>query len=477
MTTDTTPPRWLILTFAISTVIFVGTLILGFDRTYWYDEVYTLGYANIGRPIDWPLLQRDVHPPTYALMVRGMAQLFGLGPHGFDLRLINLSALAAAIYAFWLLRDVLDRNRLMLLACLLMVNYFTLMLGLDLRSYAMLLGFGLLAHVLLLRELSGLSPRHLTLLVVCTFLWSLHFFGAAIGLSILAVSAFFGWRSGMHLGWVAARLVLSVLLFGLFIYWVVALSDTLSVQKGNGWIKNEIKPLLNFVGWQGLAMLVALITFLIRRASGGPPISPAARYLLIPSAMVLGAAVLISIFSPVISSRNTSVMVAPLLLFIVMATPPKFFTPTLGLRPTLSKGLGVAGGVAVILTLVLGLRIADSSTRNGQLVQWTVETALTPECDGAPIFVKRPDELDSVAQVVFRGRVMRPPINYPKFDDSLIPPDCKVVGMGWHELGSADFVADFLNERGANVEAIIAPEPRLAAAREMYQGYVIIRRP
>ena len=476
-TTAARPPLWLTVCFAVSVAILLGVVVLGYGRSYWYDEVFTLGFANIGRPIDWPLLQSDVHPPTYALLVRTMAEVFGMGPHGFDLRLVNLPAVAATGYGFWLLRDVMSRNQLMLLACLVMVNYFTLMLGLDLRSYALMLGFGFLAHVLLLRELSGLPPRHIALMLTCTVVWSLHFFGAAIALSILATSVMFGWRGGISRIALLARVALIAVLFGLFVMWVTVYSETLDKPKGNGWIRNEVKPLLNFLGWQGLAMLTALIALVLRRSGAGAPVPRAARRLLVPAAILLAAGVLISIYTPVISSRNTSVMVAPVLLFIVLATPQEFFTPNMGFGKTASRGLGIAGGIAVLLTLALGLRIADSSTRNGQLVRWAVDTALTPECDGAPVYVKRPDRLDSVAQIVFKDRVMREPINYPKYDPDLIPADCKVIGMGWHELGTVDDAIEFLTERGEDVEALLPPEPRLIAERKMYQGYVIIRRP
>ncbi|MEM8657981.1 MAG: hypothetical protein AAGF22_07780 [Pseudomonadota bacterium] len=475
--TQPTIPLWLLLSLALALVVFIATLGLGWDRSYWYDEVFTLGYAGVGRPIDWPLLKSDVHPPTYALMVRVMAQTLGLDPTGFALRLANLPALFAVAWAFWLLREVMDLRRRMLLACLLLVNFYTLMLGLDLRSYALMLGFGLLAHVLFLREVSGLPPRHIPLMLTCALLSSLHFFGAAIGLSILAFSAYLGWHRGMSLGVVLARVILAGLLTSGVLAWVLVYSETLAATGGNNWIRFGPDPWLDFIGWQGLAMLVALLSLVLRRSGHGRPIPRPAKQMLLPAALVLAVTLAISLHSPVISGRNLTVLVPPVLLFIVMAVPGSLFTENLGLGKAGARGLGIAGGVAVLLVALIGARLLDSTTRNGQMIRWVLAEALLPACEGAPIFVKRPDQLDEVAQTALTGRVQRPPLNYPLYDPALIPADCPVLGMGWHELGPVSDVVDFMTERGEAVEAVLPPDPRLAAQGLQTSGYVIIRKP
>ncbi|MEM9229933.1 MAG: hypothetical protein AAGB10_10035 [Pseudomonadota bacterium] len=468
-------PLWLTLCLALSILFFAANLFLGWDRSYWYDEVYTLGYANVGRPLDWALLKSDVHPPTYALLVRGLAGMFGLDPTGFALRLINLPALLAALWAFWLLREILGPQKLMLLAVLFMVNFYTLMLGLDLRSYALLLGFGLLAHTFYLREVWGLAPRHLALLLCCTLLTSLHFFGAAIGLSILLCSAYLGMRRGMPMAAVAVRLGLAAALTSAMLAWILVYSDVLDATGGNNWIRVGLDPWLDFVGWQGLAMVTGLISIVIRRSGGAEPVPVAAKLLMLPALLTLVVTVAISLHSPVISARNLSVVVPPFLLFVVLTVPPALFSKGLGLQKSVGSGIGVAGAIAVVVTALIGVRLTDSTTRNGQMIRWVLEEALTPECRDAPIFVKRPDQLDSVAQIAFTGAVSRPPVNYPQYDPALIPEACEVVGMGWHELGEIDEVVAFLTDRGAEVEAVLPPDPRLAARRLQTSGYVIIR--
>ncbi|NNU79720.1 hypothetical protein HMH01_04620 [Halovulum dunhuangense] len=469
-------PLWLAICQALAIVLLLVVIVFGADRSYWYDEVYTLGFAAIGQDLDWALLKSDVHPPTYALLIRGMAGLFDMGPYGYDLRLVNLPALLAAIYGFWLLRQVFDPARLALLTVMLVVNFYTLMLGLDLRSYALLLGFGWLAHAAYLLELGGQRPRHATLILSCILLWSLHFFGAAIGLSLLAASALHGWRMGMARWAIALRLGLAAVLFALFCGWVFVASDVLASTGGKGWIRNGLDPLLNFVGWQAVAMLVLLTALVLRRrmarqgrAAPKPP--RIILWLFLPGAMVLVAAAVISFHTPVISSRNLTVLVPPVLLAIAFHVPDRMLTPHLGFsaRP-LVAGLAVTAIVAVI-----GLRSADNGTRNGQMVEWVLREATIPECDGEPVYVFIPDQLDRVAQRVYFGRVVREPLNYLDYDPALISASCPVIGMGWHENGTVDDVVAFLAQRGTETVPVLPPDPRLAAARLLISGYVVRR--
>lgn len=464
-------PPWLVGCLFVGITALVYVAVVGSHRTFWWDEVYTLAAAAIGRPIEWDFVLRDVHPPTYYMLVRGLGLATGMDD--FGLRAVNLLALPAALGAFWLLREVFDPRKLALLGVMFLCNYFVLFLSVDLRSYAITMCFGLLAHAALLLELMGKRPRTVILIGACTVLWALHFFGAGIGLAILAVSAYRGWRTGMSRGAIAARIAAIAILGPLFVIWVVGVSNALDMTGGDLWIRNSPKPLFDFIGWQSVAFVVLIISLAARRRGLGQPVPEAARWILVPALMLLAVAVLVSVHTPVLSSRNTSYFVAGTLLAITLYVPDSLLRPNFGLpRQGLRR---FAGLVAVVVVAIPTIRTADSATRNGELIRWTVQQATPPVCEGHPIYVKRPDEIDTRAQVVFTGRMQREPLNYPLYEKGLIPEECRVIGMGWHEVGDVQIVVDFFAELGVDVSIILPPEKRLVPHLSMLQGYIVIR--
>ncbi|MHA3977976.1 hypothetical protein ACW9UR_09860 [Halovulum sp. GXIMD14794] len=464
-------PPWLAGCLFVGIAALLYVVIFGSTRTFWWDEVYTLAAAAVGRPVEWDFVLRDVHPPTYYMLVRGLGLATGMDD--FGLRAINLLALPPALGAFWILREVFDPRKLALLAVLFLCNYFVLFLSVDLRSYAITMCLGLLAHSALLLELMGKRPRAAILIGACTGLWALHFFGAGIGLAVLAVSVLHGWRTGMSRGQIATRIAAILILGVLFVVWVVGVSNALDMTGGNLWIRNTPKPLIDFIGWQSIAFATLIAALVVRRRSPAEPVPNAALWILLPSAMLLTVAILVSFHTPVISSRNTSYFVAGTLLAITLYVPDQLLRPNLGLP---KEGLArFAGLIAIVIVAIPTIRTADSATRNGELIRWTVQQATPPECEGQPVFVKRPDELDTRAQIVFTGRMQREPLDYPLYEKGLIPEECRVIGMGWHEVGDVKIVVDFFKERGVDVSIVRPPEERLVPHLSMLQGYIVIR--
>ncbi len=467
-----TLPFWLTATLLIGLAAVMTTAILGADRAFWYDEVYTLGLAAIGQAPDWPVILRDVHPPTYAMAVRALGEALGLDPAAHALRLLNLIALIGFGLGFWILRDVVEGRRLALLAAMLACNFYILVLLTDLRAYIIVIGFAFLGHAALLRELSGAAARPGLMLAAVVVTWSLHFFGAAIGLATLAVSALCGWRSGrMGAGGLALRLGAGAVLFAGFCAYAFGISDALRMAGGNLWIRNEIDPALNFIGWQGAAGLVLLAALVLRRRGATDPVPAAARWILAPGAMVLLAGAAVSVHTPVLSSRNLSVLVPGVLMAITLYAPAALFAPP----ARTGRGAQAVAVLAVAAVALTTARFVDSAARDAQPIRWVVTHSVPPGCDGAPVFIKRPDTLDLLAQRVFLGSVRRPPRDYPEYTPGAVSADCPVIGIGWHEVGTVDQVEDFVTERGTPVRAILPPDPRLSKGRKQIQGYLLVR--
>ena len=90
--------------------------------------------------------------------------------------------------------------------------------------------------------------------------------------------------------------------------------------------------------------------------------------------------------------------------------------------------------------------------------------------------MKNPGIVDVYAQRVFLGELKRPLADYALFEASRIPPDCPVLGTGWHELGTVSEVEMFFDIKGIPVEILLPPDPRLARRGLMTHGFVVLRR-
>ncbi|MSU88519.1 hypothetical protein GE300_02660 [Rhodobacteraceae bacterium 2CG4] len=445
---------WLTLGAALGAALALGVLLLGWNRAFWYDEVFTLGAAAAGRPLDWDVLLRDVHPPTYVLLVRGLGA--ALGGDSPLLRLVNLPGLLALLAALAILSRHLDRPRLALLAALIAVNGYTLGLMLDLRSYFLLLGLATLGHALLLDDAAG-RPRTAALALNAAALSALHFFGAAIGLALLLLSTLQHWRAGRRARAAASAALGAAITAGVLL-WAFGIARTADSMGGRLWITNDPGPFLDFAAQQiPLALLALGIA-----AAGGRLAPGAARAALVAPALVLAAGLLIALHTPVISTRNLVVGVPGVTLAAVLSTPQALLDR---LRAT---------PLTALVLLLAGLRYGDIATQDAQMIRWAVTEATPPECDGVPLYVKRPDIVDEMAQQVFRGSVRRPLEDFSAFERTAPrPPDCTVLAMGWHELGRVALVTDYFADHDVATEAVLPPDPRLARRGLMTHGFVI----
>jgi len=445
---------WLAAAAAIGTALALGVILLGWNRSYWYDEVFTLGAAAAGRPLDWNVLLGDVHPPTYVLLVRWLGEVVGGASH--LLRLVNLPGLLALLAALALLSRHLDRPRLMLFAALIAVNGYTLGLMLDLRSYFLLLGLATLGHALLLEDASG-RPRTAALALTAAALAALHFFGAALGLSLLLLSMLHHWAQGRRVH-AAITAALGAAITAGVLGWAFGIARIADSLGGQMWITNGPGPFLDFAAQQiPLALLVMGIAIQRGRLAPGP-----ARAALVAPAMVVAAGLLISIHTPVISPRNLVVCVPGVTLAAVLSTPPALLARMRGTPLT-----------AVIL-IVTGLRYGDIATQDAQMIRWAVTRATPPACDGVPLYIKRPDIVDEMAQQVFRGGLKRPLADFTEFDPAAPrPADCTILAMGWHEVGTVSLVTDFFAAHGVETRAVLPPDPRLARRGLMTHGFAV----
>ncbi|MEM8789021.1 MAG: hypothetical protein AAGE76_12240 [Pseudomonadota bacterium] len=453
--------NWLTLSALAAVLTLVATLVAGWDRALWYDEVFTLGAAAPGRPIDWTPILNDVHPPGHILLVRAASGLVG---DGFALRTVNLIGLILLAAALPHYARALGRDRLALLVLLTLCNGFALTMLIELRAYFLLYAGAVLGHGLLL-TLSAARPHTLPLFLLGAALATLHYFGAAIGMALLNTAAALHLRAGRvraalpvtaGIGLVVAA-VLSWILFskrrGLAAYqdfWIgndpVALADTLSHL-----------PLL--------ALLLVLIAAFRTEPGAGQELRRHWLAALAPPAMVFATALAISLVVPVVSYRNLIVCVPGLTLAAALACPQSLLDRL------------KASALTLLVAVLVGLYLTNLATRDIQMVAWAVRTAGAPGCDGVPIHVIRPDVVDEMAQELFTPDRHRPLRDITTVDPAAtMPEDCPIIAMGWHQDGTVDQLQAFFAARGMPVDILPPPNDRLARQGTLFPGFVVRRR-
>jgi len=451
---------WLQIAAGLCILTALGVVFFGGGKPFWYDEIFTLGAASLGPGPDWDALRSDVHPPTYPVMVWALGHF--TGPTSPWLRLVNLPAALALLWALIRVRRILGRDRLLVLICLVLCNLYFLQMALDLRSYFWLLSFALLGHVALAEEVFDGRPRTLSLIVCASVLTALHHFGAAIGLALLGVSALWYLRQGRFKA-VVWRIGAAAVLVIVFLIWVIGLSDTLRSAGGKLWISGGIGPWLDFVGWQVPVFMLLLAMVVFIRATGVRLWRPAAAiWILGPMILVVFVIQVISLHTPVISVRNLIVLVPGLSLATVLILPGSFVT-------VLRKSW-----LAAVVLLLFCLRFADTGIRAPQYIDWAITRATPPECSGAPLYFLDPGIVESYAQALFVQDTKRPYRNLTAFDPAVaLPENCKIVAAGWHQRGTRDEVTAFFLQRGIDVVVLAPPDRRLAASPNRTSGYVV----
>ena len=437
--------------------------VFGWDKPFWYDEIHSLGAATLGPGPDWDALKRDVHPPTYPLLVWLVAQITGAADPA--VRLVNLPAVLALGWGLWRCWTLLGRARGLLLVCLILCNLYFLQMLLDMRAYVWLLGFGFLGHSVLAEEVLEGRERPGLLILCAAVLTSLHYFGAAIGLALLGTSGLRALLQGRFRA-VVKLAAAGVVLLALFLTWVLALSNTLDALGGGLWIRNGLGPWLDFIGWQAplFALLLALPAF-VRSLDMPLENLPAAGWLLLPGAVVLLAAVAISIHSPVVSVRNLIVLVPGLSIAAAIALPN-------GMMDRLTRFWP-----ATALILVFCIRYGDTGLRGPQYIEWAITQATPPACAGAPLLYMDAGVVEDYAQGLFAGQNRRPFAELQAFDGRVdLPEGCNVIAAGWHQRGTRDEVRAFFEGHGVEVEVIPPPDARLAASPLRTSGYVVTLR-
>lgn len=294
-------PRLVALLVAISAI---GILlrIAAIERSYWFDELATVTTIDVP---DWQtVLQKtaeDNQPPLYNSMVFAWTHAFGLSE--FAVRSLSLLIGLAALFTPWLARSALTRSDKLLNFCILCLMPLPIRYAQEARNYSLLflLSSACLYSYYEIVVAKSRRPQilfHLSLIALAFT----HIFGLMLAASFLAVMFWRERRASRRLGLIAYGAALSAVI-------VVPLlrGGSGQVAGGNFWITFSAASfglqLLKVFTPLGLVLLAAAVIFWWRDPKR-PQFDPALVQVLMPFALMLGGAIVISLNTPILTERN-----------------------------------------------------------------------------------------------------------------------------------------------------------------------------
>ena len=176
----------------INLVVFIVGYIIGFDKSFWIDEVISINYSlNIPSLSIKEIFTQDIHSPFHyylLFLAENILRIFSEGENFnlYFLRLTNILGFIPIYYSYVLIKKNGHRVNLNISIFFLLLissNYFFHYI-LDLRMYFLLLGFSLLINVINL--IDTVENENKTAFLISSILLSvLHVYGLAISMSIL----------------------------------------------------------------------------------------------------------------------------------------------------------------------------------------------------------------------------------------------------------------------------------------------------
>ena len=230
----------------INLVVFTAGYIIGFDKSFWIDEVVSINYGlNIPSLNLKEVFTQDIHSPFHYYLLFLAKNILGIISESenfnlYFLRLTNILGFIPIYYSYVLIKrneHKLNLNISIFFLLLISSNYFFHYV-LDLRMYFLLLGFSLLINVINLINTVE-NENKIAFLVSSILISVLHIYGLAISMSILVFrfikNSFLKDKRKLK---VNLTLVVLLLIVFLIFYLPSILNDA---NKSNiGWIKHNL---------------------------------------------------------------------------------------------------------------------------------------------------------------------------------------------------------------------------------------------
>jgi mannosyltransferase len=313
---------WLTLIIGVAVLLrFYGLTF----QSYWFDELFSAHYSDPAHSFMTVvrLTLADVHPPLYQLTMWASYHVFGYTEWAGRLP----SALAGVLTVpviYFLGRELFDKRTGLYAAALAVANFYLVYYAQEARSYAFLSFLGCLSFLYFVRALRSESRINLALYISATLaLVYTHYFGFVIILAQGCVICVYIYRTG----WPTRPLINRAAIAGVVVALVAAplvpvilshsaISDFWIEQPSAGFLTDY---LLAYFGSVAITLLVLLlIIYAIGKSlftETSQPVRFAVQALLIWIALGYLVPWLRGfVGQPVLTDRNTIMLVPPLLL-------------------------------------------------------------------------------------------------------------------------------------------------------------------
>lgn len=118
----------------INIAIYIYALIIGYDRSFWIDELHVIAVSKkiFDISLKQVFIENVLHPPLYFYLVGIFSLLF---ENLYSLRLVNTLGLIPLIYSFLLLKRNFSNLNLNFILLLFISNYFFFYYSVELKMY------------------------------------------------------------------------------------------------------------------------------------------------------------------------------------------------------------------------------------------------------------------------------------------------------------------------------------------------------
>jgi len=271
------------------------------NRSFWLDEIVTV--LNIDVPDLTTVIARTSHdnqPPLYNLTAFAWTRLFGYSE--IAVRSLSLLYGLLALFTPWLARTSLTPHEKLLNFAILCLMTFPIRFAQEARNYSLLF---LLSSSCLYAyyefNAARMRPRPALLYAAIALLAFTHIFGVMLALSFIAVMAWREPSTRRRAGLIVFAILLAAAALGPLLHGGAA-----AQAGGNFWIKFGVRivgvELLKLITPLGLGLLAYALA---RWRSGAvkAPLDPAVAWSLLPFAMMLVGALVVSLHTPIFTAH------------------------------------------------------------------------------------------------------------------------------------------------------------------------------
>lgn len=352
------------------------------NKTFWYDEAYTI--SIIDYPINdiWNITSNDVHPPLYYILLKGFTIIFDkniITLHIFS----SLGVLASMVFGITKLKTIFGKKVAFTFILLLAIMPVSQYLGLEIRMYSWTMFFVLTASVYSFETIKSKKVKNYILFTISSIACAYtHNYGLLAVVVIYIYLIIFSFRNKEKRKYLFYSVFIFILMYSCWLPHILA--QIQSVKK-DFWIEpitpkdillfsyyffSPKEPSHPYIIFSKTTMSFILSIMLILLVTSGIIVfsikdrkKNIANYFILIFIGTISISLIISyLFRPIIVARFTSCVLAPLLLGI-----------SININITWNKYKALQYAYKIMLLLLLTLTIMRFISENKYFTKKNIE--------------------------------------------------------------------------------------------------------